>query len=202
MVNTSFAKVAITADKVGREVEAYLAATQGWEYDLLHRWESQENEDERTFRGRAFGRYQYAHNVNGYLKDDARRWTVGESGCDESFDALMQAVQERRGFVRLEWVDSECERELLVSGEALLRYDEPAQGVLFSGAETTFAWDYTVSNLARALELSACEAITEFGYSELAAEFEQQCDLDGIEAPSAETAEAWLNLRLPEWMEE
>ncbi|MDQ1206834.1 hypothetical protein [Microbacterium sp. SORGH_AS_0862] len=105
MANDSFARVAITTDDVGDELDRYIRVAAHDGYCILHDPIRREGTGRvARFQGFATGRWAYETNLRGFF-GDASGWRDGAQRS--AWQELLTALRRTKGRIRFEIVDSE-----------------------------------------------------------------------------------------------
>ena len=143
MANLSSAKVTIVAHKVGPEVQHYIDANAGFDYDILSSegdgYNVEKDGDTWTFTGCATGRWSYAANVRGYFGAEGA-WLNSDNG--PKYRELMDALERTHGSVTLDWLDCDPATDWIHTATASLIVDEDGNAS-FGGVDVIERWDYS-----------------------------------------------------------
>lgn len=120
MANESFARVVITTNDVGDELERYIRATAANGYCILREPIRRAGEGRfARFAGFTIGRWAYETNLRGYFGDPAR-WHGGDDDR-AAWQELLTGLRRTKGSIGFEVVDSEQGNAWLARQTATMR---------------------------------------------------------------------------------
>ena len=195
MANITDARVTITANKVGAELQAYIEhANDNSSYNILDAdFQIEKKGDNWQFFGRASGRWAYRYNLAGYFGEEDN-WFGLDSEESQLMRGLKGAIVQRDGSIDFAWTDCDPAMDWITKEVARLGVDVESGRLSLSGAQTLRRWSYTLGNLMEAFDLTLEEAIVRDATDDYADVFWlawRQVFGDGVE-PSTSVAEEWL----------
>ncbi|MDR0627004.1 MAG: hypothetical protein LBG11_07060 [Bifidobacteriaceae bacterium] len=162
MANVSTAKVMITAEKVGPELEAYIEASADSDYNILDTdpdgYTVEKQGDTWTFTGLASGQWNYGNNLEGYFSQtDEQSAPVFAAGwIEDEARALADALKERDGVIRFVVADSEEGMGWVETSTAVCQVEH--NGRLSCEKVSAGRQDYTTANVMAAYGCTLREA--------------------------------------------
>ena len=199
MANISTAKVTITTEHVGAELEAYIRAAAASEYTILDEdttyggipFSVEKHGDTWVFTGMAAGQWDYGNNLDGYFSRTAEEPVpeLAAGWLDEEANAFFEALTERNGVVRFVVADSDEGLGWVESSTAVCRVGEDGQ--VRCEKTSSGRQDYTTANVMAAYGYDLREA-AHLRLEEDAEEFFRQWhDEHPGEEPKPEDFDEW-----------